>query len=275
VVARVHVSSRWLDDASGAVVVRGDGGRAAPLQRCSGPLSGGVRVQVAQRQRVGHMRRGQSDGRTEAPGLRYAAARPDRQPAVPAGQGRVRGRRTTQLAEAVPVPVPAEGTRPVRVSQAQQPGRAGLESQQHTGGAVHRVGVRARAPRTAAQRQSDHEGSERRVRSRAQTGPAGRVRVPDRAARVHSVLGAGEHAGVAQAGQQSAARTETVHGGVADPVARRAAQRQPVELLVQAAATPRVDVPPERAVRHATGVQDPDPTGQSDVEQARTGRFRV
>lgn len=243
--------------------------------RRAGRLSGGVRVQVAQRQGVGHLRGCQHDGRAAALGLRHAAARPHRQPAVQAGQGRVRGRRPAQPAEAVPVPVPDQGAGPVRVPQAQQPGRAGPEPQQHTGGAVGRVRVGARTPGAQAQRQPDHEGAERRVRPGPAAGPAGRVRVPGRVARVHRVRRAGELAGMAPAGQQSAARGQTVHGRVADPSARRPAARQPVELFVQAATAARVDGPAERAVRRAARLQDARPAGPDAVGQARAGRLCV
>lgn len=116
------------------------GGRAV---RRVGRLPGRVRVHVAQRQGVGHLHGRQPDGRAPATGLGHAVAGPDRQPAVPAGQGRVRGRRAAQPAEALPVPVPDQDAGQARVPQAQQPGRAGPELQQHTGGAVGRVRVRA------------------------------------------------------------------------------------------------------------------------------------
>lgn len=271
-----------------AGVAVGDGGGRRPRDRGRagavggeravrrvGRLSGGVRVQVAQRQGVGHLRGRQPDGGAAAPGLRHAAARPVRQPAVPAGQGRVRGRGPAQPAEAVPVPVPDQGAGPVRVPQAQEPGGAGPELQQHTGGAVRGARVRAGAARAAAQRQPHHEGAQRRVRARAPAGPAGRVRVPRRAARVHRVRRAGTVARVAAAGPQSAARRQAVHAGVAGQAARRAAQRQPVELLVQAAAAPRVDGPAERAVRRAARVQVAGPAGAHAVGQTGAGRLRV
>lgn len=240
-----------------------------------GRLSGGVRVQVAKRQGVGHLRGRQPDGRAAAPGLRHAAARPVRQPAIQAGQGRVRGRGPAEPPETVPVPVPDKDARPVRVPQAQQPGGAGPELQQHTGGAVRGARVRARAARAPAQRQPHHEGAQRRVRARAPAGPAGRVRVSRRTARVHRVRRPGELARVAAAGQQSATGSQAVHGRVVDQTARRAAQRQPVELLVQAAPAPRVDGSAQRAVRHAARVQDACPAGAHAVGQARAGRLRV
>jgi len=243
--------------------------------RRAGRLSGGVRVQVAQRQGVGHLRVCKHDGRAQAPGLRHSAARPQRQPAVQAGQGRVRGRRPAQPAEAVPVPVPDQGAGPVRVPQAQQPRRAGPEPQQHTGGTVGRARVGARAPGAPAQRQPDHEGAERRVRSRPAAGPARRVGVPSGATRVHRVRRPRELARVAPARQQSAARRQAVHGRVAGPTARRPAQRQPVELFVQAATAPRVDGQAERAVRRAARLQDARPAGPDAVGQARARRLRV
>lgn len=160
------------------------GGRAV---RRVGRLSGRVRVQVAQRQGVGHLHEIQPDGRAAATGLGHATFGPDRQPAVPAGQRRVRRRRAAQPAEVIPVPVPDQDAGQARIPQAQQPGRAGPELQQHTGGAVGRARVRARAPGAPAQRQPDHEGAEQRVRPRVQAGPAGRVRVPGGTARVHGV----------------------------------------------------------------------------------------
>lgn len=188
---------RWPDGGAGAV-----GERAV---RRVGRLPEGVRVQVAQRQGVGDLRGREPDGGATTPGLRHAAARPDGQPAVPAGPGRVRGRGPAEPAEAVPVPVPAQGAGPVRVPQAQQPGRAGPEREQHPGGAVRGARVGARAEGAAAQREPDHEGAERRVLARAPAGAAGRVRVPGRAARVHRVRGSRALARVAAAGQQSAA----------------------------------------------------------------------
>lgn len=249
------------------------GGRRAV--RRVGRLSGGVRVQVAQRQRVGHLRGRQPDGRAAAPGLRHAAAGPVGQPAVPAREGRVRGRGPAQPAEAVPVPVSDQGAGPVRVPQAQEPGGAGPEPQQHTGGAGRGARVRAGAARAPAQRQPHHAGAQRRVRARPQASPAGRVRVPDRVARVHRVRRAGRLARVAAAGPQPTARRQAVHAGVAGQAARSAAQRQPVELFVQAAATPRVDGQAERAVRRAARMQDTCPAGAHAVGQTGAGRLRV
>lgn len=80
---------------------------------------------------------------------------------------------------------------------------------------------------------------------------------------------------MAAAGQKPAARLETVHDHVADQVARRPAERQPVELFVQAEAVARVDGPAKRAVRRAAGVQDSGTAGAHGVGQARSGRLRV
>lgn len=167
--------------------------------RRAGRLPGGVRVQVAQRQGVGHLRVGEHDGRATAPGLRHSTARPQRQPAVQAGQRRVRRCRPAQPAEALPFQVPDQGVGPVRVPQAQQPRRAGPEPQQYSGGPVGRTRVGARTPGAPAQRQPDHEGAQRCVRPRPAAGPARRVRVPSGTARVHRVRRPRELARVAPA----------------------------------------------------------------------------